>query len=257
MTAELWRIWVDTGGTFTDCVAVAPDGRVARAKVLSTSALRGRVVAKARRAATAGRAGRNADGGAGGSGAERPLPDDFFRGFEFAPLAAAGGVPVAGFTAADSVLTLAEEIAAAPGSRCELRSPEEAPILAARLVTGTPPGSPLPPLALRLATTRGTNALLERKGAPTALFITRGFADLLAIGTQQRPDLFALAVEKPPPYYAEVVEVEERLAADGSVSGAAHRRVARRPRRRGPRPPRPRHRIGGGGAPPRLPQPRP
>ncbi|HEV2148011.1 MAG TPA: hydantoinase/oxoprolinase family protein, partial [Longimicrobiaceae bacterium] len=99
----------------------------------------------------------------------------------------------------------------------EVRSPEEAPVLAARLVTGTPAGGPLPPLAMRLATTRGTNALLERRGAPTALWITRGFGDLLEIGTQQRPELFALRVEKPAPLYAEVVEVPERLAADGSV----------------------------------------
>ena len=70
---------------------------------------------------------------------------------------------------------------------------------------------------MRLATTRGTNALLERKGAATALFITRGFADLPRIGTQQRPDLFALEIVKPEPLYREVVEVPERLAADGSV----------------------------------------
>ena len=56
---------------------------------------------------------------------------------------------------------------------------EEAPILAARLITGTPLHDPLPNMELRLATTRGTNALLERKGAPTALFVTRGFGDLL------------------------------------------------------------------------------
>src|SRR6185503_15981748 len=49
-------------------------------------------------------------------------------------------------------------------------------------------------LSMRLATTLGTNALLTRKGAPTALFITEGFGDLLRIGTQQRPDLFALDI---------------------------------------------------------------
>src|SRR6185312_12021231 len=63
----------------------------------------------------------------------------------------------------------------------------------------------------------GTNALLERKGAATALFITRGFADLTVIGTQARPDLFALEIVRPAPLYREVVEVAERLAADGSV----------------------------------------
>jgi 5-oxoprolinase (ATP-hydrolysing) len=58
---------------------------------------------------------------------------------------------------------------------------------------------------------------LERRGAPTALFITRGFGDLLRIGTQQRPDLFALDVRRSEPLYSEAVEVNERLAADGSV----------------------------------------
>ena len=65
-------------------------------------------------------------------------------------------------------------------------------MLAARLLTGTPPDAALPPIEMRLATTRATNALLERRGAAVALFVTRGFGDLLAIGTQQRPDLFAL-----------------------------------------------------------------
>lgn len=108
------------------------------------------------------------------------------------------------------------------GAAFELRSPEEAPVLAARLVTGTPLDRELPEIALRLATTRGTNALLERKGAATALFITRGFKDLLVIGTQQRPDLFALNIEKPRPLYRQVVEVPERLAADGSVLVPLH-----------------------------------
>jgi 5-oxoprolinase (ATP-hydrolysing) len=70
---------------------------------------------------------------------------------------------------------------------------------------------------MRLATTMGTNALLERKGMPTALFITCGFGDLLLIGTQQRPDLFALEIHKPEPLYQAVVEVGERIAADGTV----------------------------------------
>ena len=63
---------------------------------------------------------------------------------------------------------------------------DEAPLLAARLVTRTPAGGQLPPLAMRLATTRGTNALLERRGAPFVHFTTRGFEDLLEIGDQRR-----------------------------------------------------------------------
>ena len=71
---------------------------------------------------------------------------------------------------------------------------------------------------MRLATTRGTNALLERRGARTVHFTTAGFEDLLTIGDQQRPDLFALHIEKPEPLPELVVGVRERLAADGSVT---------------------------------------
>ncbi len=124
---------------------------------------------------------------------------------------------MAGFDPDGPFLRLDGSVSSTPGATFELRSPEEAPVLAARLVTGTPLGDELPEIAMRLATTRGTNALLERKGAATALFITRGFADLPRIGTQQRTDLFVLDIVKPEPLYREVVEVPERLAADGSV----------------------------------------
>ena len=70
---------------------------------------------------------------------------------------------------------------------------------------------------VRMGTTVATNALLERRGEPTVLVVTRGFGDVLLIGTQQRPDLFALDIRLPPPLYAEVIETEERLAADGTV----------------------------------------
>jgi 5-oxoprolinase (ATP-hydrolysing) len=84
-------------------------------------------------------------------------------------------------------------------------------------VTKTAADEPLPPLAMRLATTKGTNALLERRGARVAFFVTRGFADLLIIGTQQRPDLFALRIDRPAPLHEMVVEIDERLDAAGSV----------------------------------------
>lgn len=64
---------------------------------------------------------------------------------------------------------------------------------------------------IRMGTTIATNALLERKGEPTALAVTKGFADLLAIGDQSRPDIFALEIEKPSPLYEEVVEIDERV----------------------------------------------
>ncbi|MCC5794739.1 MAG: hydantoinase B/oxoprolinase family protein [Chromatiales bacterium] len=70
---------------------------------------------------------------------------------------------------------------------------------------------------LKVGTTVATNALLERRGAPTALAITRGFGDALLIGNQSRPELFALEIRRPAPLYGEVIEVYERLDAQGGV----------------------------------------
>jgi 5-oxoprolinase (ATP-hydrolysing) len=227
-TGRAWQIWIDTGGTFTDCLAVDPEGRLHRAKVLSTSAVRGR---------TAGSAGQDAVRLA----TAWDLPPGFFRGFTFRLLG--DDVERSVVDSDPSTLRLSGPLPPLPsgddlaGAAFELRSPEEAPVLAARLVTRTPLAGALPAIAMRLATTRGTNALLERKGAATALFITRGFADLLRIGTQQRPDLFALAIVRPEPLYRKMVEVPERLAADGSVliplDAEAVRAAARRLRGEG------------------------
>ena len=76
---------------------------------------------------------------------------------------------------------------------------------------------PLPPLSVRIGTTVATNALLERKGEPVLLAITRGFGDALEIGYQERPDIFARRIVRSPPLYAEVVEIDERVTAEGEV----------------------------------------
>ncbi len=67
--------------------------------------------------------------------------------------------------------------------------------------------------------TVATNALLERKGAQTALITTKGFADVLAIGRQNRPDIYALVPQKPPPLVPTAwrLEVDERVAASGEL----------------------------------------
>jgi 5-oxoprolinase (ATP-hydrolysing) len=71
--------------------------------------------------------------------------------------------------------------------------------------------------AVKMGTTVATNALLEREGAPTLLAITRGHADALRIGYQSRPKLFVRRIDLPEPLYDGVVEIEERVAADGEV----------------------------------------
>ena len=81
-------------------------------------------------------------------------------------------------------------------------------------------GDPIPPGrigAIKMGTTVATNALLERKGARTLLLITKGFRDALRIGYQARPKIFARHIVKPEILYERVVEVDERVRADGTV----------------------------------------
>ncbi|MFG2918799.1 hydantoinase B/oxoprolinase family protein [Kitasatospora sp. NPDC048298] len=135
MAARGWQFWVDRGGTFTDVVALAPDGRLLTRKLLSHDPARYRDPAVA--------------------GIRALLPPDADLGAHV-----------------DSV---------------------------------------------RMGTTVATNALLERTGEPTALCVTRGFADALRIGYQNRPQIFAREIVLPEPLYARVVEVDERITADGEV----------------------------------------
>jgi 5-oxoprolinase (ATP-hydrolysing) len=133
MTRGRWAFWIDRGGTFTDCVARAPDGALVVRKVLSS---------------------------------------------------------------------------------------DRAPVTAIRAVLGLGDDAPVPPCEVRMGTTVATNALLERKGARTALAVTRGFGDALAIGTQARPEIFDLVIDKPGVLHGAVAEIDERLAADGTVLAA-------------------------------------
>ena len=133
-----WQFWIDRGGTFTDVVARAPDGRLITSKLLSDN------------------------------------PERY-------PDAALAGIRAILGLAPDTVIP-AEQIA-----------------------------------AVKMGTTVATNALLERKGDRTLLVVTKGFADLLRIGTQNRPDLFARAIILPEMLYEQVVEIPERLSASGEV----------------------------------------
>ncbi len=71
--------------------------------------------------------------------------------------------------------------------------------------------------AVRMGTTVATNALLERRGEPAVLVVTKGFGDALRIGYQNRPDLFALNIQLPEVLYARVIECNERIDAAGEV----------------------------------------
>src|SRR5262245_57425132 len=99
----------------------------------------------------------------------------------------------------------------------------DAAVAGIRALLGLSPEAPIPPDtigAVKMGTTVATNALLERKGERTLLLITRGFRDALRIGYQARPKIFARHIVKPDMLYERVVEVDERVRADGTVERA-------------------------------------
>lgn len=210
MREQPWEFWIDVGGTFTDCFARLPDGALKRHKLLSSGATKG-VFCEGTNAAALLDPARRAD------------PDRFWNGYELRLLSPEGQTVavgrVAAFAAAAGRFVLETPLAVAPraGQAYELRGELDAPIIGIRYLLGLPADAPIPPVRVRLGTTRGTNALLTRRGAPTALVTTRGFGDILHIGYQDRPKLFELAVRKPTPLFAAVVEIDERVTIDGRV----------------------------------------
>ncbi|HEY8538863.1 MAG TPA: hydantoinase/oxoprolinase family protein, partial [Steroidobacteraceae bacterium] len=97
----------------------------------------------------------------------------------------------------------------------------DAAVAGIRELLGLREGEPIPADAIeviKMGTTVATNALLERKGEPTVLFITRGFRDALRIAYQNRPRIFDRRIVLPELLYSKVVEVDERVGADGEVA---------------------------------------
>jgi 5-oxoprolinase (ATP-hydrolysing) len=99
----------------------------------------------------------------------------------------------------------------------------DAAVQGMRDLIGLEAGEPFPEgliAAVKMGTTVATNALLERKGARTALVTTKGFRDALRIGYQARPKIFARHIIKPEMLFERVIEVDERVRADGTVEKA-------------------------------------
>ncbi|MEW7847242.1 hydantoinase B/oxoprolinase family protein [Massilia aurea] len=96
----------------------------------------------------------------------------------------------------------------------------DAAVAGIRHLLGVAAGAPLPASgieAVKMGTTVATNALLERKGEPTVLAITRGYRDALRIAYQNRPRLFDRHIVLPELLYAQVIEIDERVGAHGDV----------------------------------------
>ena len=96
-------------------------------------------------------------------------------------------------------------------------SSDRAPLIGIRNILELPSGAEIPPCDIRMGTTVATNALLERKGTPCALVITKGFGDALEIGNQSRPKIFDLDIRKPAVLYSRVLEVAARADSSGQT----------------------------------------
>jgi len=208
-----WHISIDTGGTFTDCIAQSPEGERRLIKVLSHSALRGRIAEVEKLSP-------------GSNHFKLTVhhnwftSSDIFQGYKLFLTSNPDLVAtVVGSDLAHNTLWITAEFTPTnwQDQEFEITANEPAPILATRVATETPLNKVFPSMQLRLGTTIGTNVLLERKGAQIAFLVTKGFADLIEIGNQQREDLFSLNIQKREPLYHKVIEVDERLNAKGEV----------------------------------------
>lgn len=225
MSGTGWQFWIDVGGTFTDCIGRDPSGDVVTHKLLSTGVYKGVGRLSADRRTLHG------------VDLVRGAPPGFFDGFSVRAATecdSPDGLVVARFDprggwielsaalrgrAADAVAPREPGVAgsAAETLAFELSCGLEAPVVAIRRLLGLRLDQPIGGVALRLGTTRATNALLERKGASTALVTTAGFGDILRIGYQDRPRLFDLNIVKAEQLYALVIELDERVDSSGKV----------------------------------------
>ncbi|ELR69978.1 5-oxoprolinase [Fulvivirga imtechensis AK7] len=204
----MWKICIDTGGTFTDCLATSPKGETTRLKILSSSKLRGMVDEQLSTTKLK-------------VSIHWHFATDIFKDYKIEILGTNERSAVESLDFETRTMTLTQPLSEnITGKEFQITTDEEVPVMAARLLTMTPLGMPFPPIDMRLGSTKGTNALLERKGADVIFITTKGFKDLLKIGNQQRPDLFALNIRKSPVLYNHVIEVDERTDAHGNILNA-------------------------------------
>ena len=203
-----FQIFIDTGGTFTDCIGIDNLGNVYRQKVLSSSSLRGTIKTTISPCCFKISESWN-------------LKRDILKDFSFRLMDHEyNDIKVESYDPENNILYLNQRITNAEnivGKNFEITSNEEAPVLATRMITQTALNEDFPNLNIKLGSTKGTNALLERKGAKTLFIVTSGFKDLLEIGTQARPDIFALNVEKRKQITHHILEIDERIDARGNV----------------------------------------
>ncbi|MCG6154209.1 hydantoinase B/oxoprolinase family protein [Rubinisphaera margarita] len=199
-----WKFAIDAGGTFTDLVARSPSGQALTHKTLSSGVVIGGVASSVARSIH--------------DPSRRQDPPGVWSGYTFRlsgetpfETTVVDSDPSGGLTLRDR---LPDEFV---GRNYELVGGEEAPVVGIRYLLGRSRHEAIPAVQVRLGTTRGTNALLERRGARCVYVTTAGFGDALKIGHQDRPRLFDLEIEKPSPLSESILEVDERIAEDGNI----------------------------------------
>jgi 5-oxoprolinase (ATP-hydrolysing) len=202
------KFYIDTGGTFTDCIGVFPDGSVHYQKVLSSGKLRAIIKNWHDLSSFEIRHSWNID-------------KDIFKSYKLNFIEKPGVLhSIQSFDPHTNIIQLDCEIGEQDFiefSGIEISAFEEAPVLGIRMLTQTALNQEFPSMTVRLGSTKGTNALLENKGDKTALFITKGFKDLLQIGNQSRPDIFSKHIHKSPSLAEKIIEVDERISTEGEI----------------------------------------
>lgn len=148
------------------------------------------------------------------------LADGFLTGWCVAALADDGHHESARVVAHSAdVLTLSSALSLPLGSSIRLtrdNAPLDSPRLALHILTATPLDRALPPMELRLSTTRGTNALLEGRGARVGVLVSEGLEGVIEIGDQTRRELFARVPSAREPIAVAVIALDERMTARGA-----------------------------------------
>lgn len=191
-----WQVRIDVGGTFTDGWALSPNKEEYRCKVLSSGIIRMKVSSIEEGWISCGRP----------LGPQRSGLEGFRT---------KAGAEVVESNPAEGLIRLNGQ--AVVGEYLELETGEESAVVAARLLTGCGLGSSFPPCDLRVATTRGTNALLEGKGEPVDLITSAGFESLLEIRDQRRPDIFELGPAQAVPVTRKVIGIPGRVDRQGEI----------------------------------------
>jgi 5-oxoprolinase (ATP-hydrolysing) len=211
-----WEFWIDVGGTFTDCIGRATDGSIHSAKILSSGIIKGNI-------------DKSNDHNTIIDKSKIGTPQNFYKGFNIRLLSENGKSGednyIKDFNSEQGMFILGKPLQtkSLAGRLYELTSGEEAPIMGIRWIKNLSLREDIGPVNVRLGSMKGTNALLERKGADVAFITTKGFADVLEIGTQARSALFSLKIIKHKLLYKRAIEIEEHIDTNGRVITALNK----------------------------------